>query len=464
MLSKFRSWWNKPVPAPPKPVPASPKSPSNPALFSFPDVPIEVPMDEVPREQEQKVDPKQQVMNQLLTVMRASLPLSDWPSIERAIDDVLVEYPSEWLLELKRRFPEWVQMMQAIEQKIQKNEPGQNPRDEFKDNLGAMLVDEGFILEKVYGAGVYGFVLRAIHVASERHVAVKVVKLKNQSSVHLFLIERVMHDLFAKAHLAPLILDGFELQTHGKRVGITVMQERPVNLQTFLFQVYQTGSHLDIGRWNTWVIAETNRIFDIMTQLHLIHADVKPDNMVVVFPTPHEPHLELLDFGLSYINHRTQEWPEWIWFCILVLHFTKDGDDDSIREGFKNLWWQMVANRDVRSSLEKAASRFDPEWNVVPWIQEHTRHANFDAILQKLVPIKNKLDVIMFRELGRFADCAFLPENANAIHQQRQQRLLHDTVPADTKTLQQTVQKAKQCVRQIRFRYANQYVDDPDYE
>lgn len=418
---------------------------------------------------------KEQAMEYLLTVIPPAIENSDWYVIEKAVNDVHKAYPSDWLKDFRTHFRKWTQLMSEVDVFVKSihhnNQPLQaqqalKPLQPINQNhLASVLMQQGLLLEQKYGAGAYGMVLKAFHIPAQRHVAVKVIQNK-QSDDDKSVIEQVMQDLFAKLDLAPLILDAMEVEARGKKIPVLVMQERPDNFERYLFDAYETKSSKDISKLNKWFITETNRIFDIMTKYHLVHADVKPDNMVVV-QTPHlgpeQHHLQLLDFGLSYINHRSQEWPEWLSFSFSVLIGIEQNDSMNIKRGLIDLWKKMIKDNHVKSSLQQAAKRFEPDWqDPIDWLEEKTQTEDFVSIVEKLEDLKMKLNDVMFRELARFAThCNTLEENAQAIHIQSTERFLHDTVPANTKTLRNTIRKAKQCIIKIRTQNQSEYEDDP---
>lgn len=405
-----------------------------------------------------------------LEVIKTSIETEQWDAIQDALN-ALGESKPHWASVLLSNFHDWVDLMYEIKELIDKTEQddqydakafAENPND----HIVSALIDQGFIVEKKYGAGVTGFVLKAWHVESKKHVAIKLIKLKHDAFVNVFLMERVMQDLFAKLNLAPLILDALEMTVRGKRVGVLIMQERPTNLQSYLEHEYETTTDAQIRVLNTKVIQEMNRVFGIMTEHHLVHGDVKPDNFAVVFPNgPDQPGLQLLDFGWSYINHRSQRWPEWLWCCVLVIDNVMYADSDKKKAGFEDLWIQMLQDATVQDTLEKTVARFEPSKNdFMRQIRRHTAFKEFSLVLNELTNLKTKLDEIMFREFHRFAEhCDILDVNANAVHQQRTYRLKQDTVPPDTKTLHDTLRHALRCVKTIRRDNPRQYADDPDY-
>ncbi|KAL7035447.1 hypothetical protein ACKWTF_008376 [Chironomus riparius] len=163
------------------------------------------------------------------------------------------------------------------------------------------ISDATYQIEKEVGRGSYGAVYRGINTTDGTVVALKYQRPSNMATWELYICTEVK-----KRIKSADILPGF--------MTITAAVIAP-NASVLISEFSQYGSLLDINnrvrQATTKVMHEslvmhfTSQIFNIVAHLHdckIIHADIKPDNfLLMTLPSmdTHIPSLRLIDFGCA---------------------------------------------------------------------------------------------------------------------------------------------------------------------
>jgi tRNA A-37 threonylcarbamoyl transferase component Bud32 len=356
----------------------------------------------------------------------------------------------QWIAQLNPILAKWIETMDHLFRRY--------PCRNMHQHVASELLRQGWVTLGTFGAGGFGTVIQAKPVANENQdVAIKVVTIEDETDERRFIMEVAMHDIFFKIGISPMIYNA--IQQVNPRRGYIVMEVKPQTLESSLFNTYENEPDDVVHMTNAFTISELNRLFDTMTQHHVIHADVKPDNITVDTHPDGTVSLLLLDLGWAYINHRAEPWSEWLWFAVTVLNgiVNKVG---RIQQGIENLWTQMWADARVRASVIAAMHTFFPHQpHFEAWANQQSAMKNYRVLHDKLVAAKDLLDQRMSREYLRFTmHCeGALLQSATAVHRQSAQRLLNGVVPANSLSLQSIMQKAQACVRKIRDENPHQF-------
>lgn len=320
------------------------------------------------------------------------------------------------------------------------------------------LARREYLVQDVFGAGVNGTVIEAVYVPNYANVAIKL----NTTLNHL-VMEVAMQDVFHKSGLAPMIYDTFVGELGRMDIGCIVMQIESTTLKSFLHELFALDSMETNQHFLPIIIEMLQEAMSTMSQHHLIHADLKPDNIVLNVERRARGvrinRLRLIDFGWAYINHRADPWPEWLWFVVGIL---LKCERYPRHQGYQ-LFWSLLRQHDgVRASIGAFCERMQPGaevWSVID------RQPSVSDVLALLLPFKEELDRIMKREYRRFsAHCeqAVTMPVARGVVAQHEQRLLHDAVPANSIALQEVLRNALACIEVIRNEHDEEYRDVRD--
>jgi len=167
-------------------------------------------------------------------------------------------------------------------------------------NLAGQVLDDKYLIEKELGRGGMGAVYKAIHVGTDRLVAVKVIVPQFSASDEF--IERFRREAKAAGRLRhPNVVDvtDFGFATVGSnRIAYLVMEYLD---GCTLSDILAEESMLPIP-WVADILEQTCSAVDEAHKLGIVHRDLKPDNIWL------EPNrrggytVKVLDFGLAKIE------------------------------------------------------------------------------------------------------------------------------------------------------------------
>src|SRR5262245_42272594 len=167
-------------------------------------------------------------------------------------------------------------------------------------NLAGQVLDDKYLIERELGRGGMGAVYKAIHVGTDRLVAVKVIVPQFSASDEF--IERFRREAKASGRLRhPNVVDvtDFGFATVGSnRIAYLVMEYLD---GCTLSDILAEESMLPIP-WVADILEQTCSAVDEAHKLGIVHRDLKPDNIWL------EPNrrggytVKVLDFGLAKIE------------------------------------------------------------------------------------------------------------------------------------------------------------------
>src|SRR5262249_27489256 len=167
-------------------------------------------------------------------------------------------------------------------------------------NLAGQVLDDKYLIERELGRGGMGAVYKAIHVGTDRLVAVKVIVPQFSASDEF--IERFRREAKAAGRLRhPNVVDvtDFGFATVGSnRIAYLVMEYLD---GCTLSDILAEESMLPIP-WVADILEQTCSAVDEAHKLGIVHRDLKPDNIWL------EPNrrggytVKVLDFGLAKIE------------------------------------------------------------------------------------------------------------------------------------------------------------------
>ena len=174
------------------------------------------------------------------------------------------------------------------------------PNESFMDAVRRSLPSWGFTFEANLGQGNFGEVLHCINVRMQRPVALKVLTRQNDKATRQFLEEGRLLARCKHPNIVA-IFSAQEVQVPGQREAVKVLE---VELclggtlrQRLDQQRHRAPSHSECMQCFT-------QLLDAMEYLqsddvHVLHGDIKPENVLISLDMDGQLTFKLADFGLS---------------------------------------------------------------------------------------------------------------------------------------------------------------------
>jgi eukaryotic-like serine/threonine-protein kinase len=164
------------------------------------------------------------------------------------------------------------------------------------------LLNNRYRLLEVIGEGGMGLVYRALDLACDRIVALKLLRneyVTNESQVRRFAREastamRIVHPNVIAAHEYGLVPSG---QAY---ITMEMLAGTPLDIEL------QENERLSIERVSTIM----RQVFEGVAEAHkqgVIHRDLKPSNIFLIDPASDRPTVKVLDFGIALLKDKSRD-------------------------------------------------------------------------------------------------------------------------------------------------------------